>query len=240
MAKSISAIQKEALREGFLDQFSRNRSNYLEAGDAPITEYLIAEAASNFILQAVENLNRLGKTDTGELEKSLSRGEIIKIGQSSYEVSLGYPSDSKAAKYYDYVDKGVQGWQSATKAPNSPYKYGKPKPRKKTLGDVATSSPMVEALKGWAKRQNLAFQAEDQKQGLNARQRKRKGVAKSVQEIGLDRFAYFAARKIKREGLETTRYFSGAVEDFFGKEFAQAVAKTIAADIRIYIRQVQR
>jgi hypothetical protein len=48
------------------------------------------------------------------------------------------------------------------------------------------------------------------------------------------------ARKIKREGLETTRYFSGAVEDFFGKEFAQAVAKTIAADIRIYIRQVQR
>jgi hypothetical protein len=230
MAKSISAIQKEALSEGFLEQFSRNRSNYLEKGDAPITEYLIAEAASNFILQAVENLNRLGKTDTGELATSLSQGEIIKIGQSSYEVALGYPSDSPAAKYYDFVDKGVKGVVNKTKAPNSPYSFRK----------LSTPPVMLNALKGWAKRQGLSFANEDQTRGLNARQRKRQGVAKSVQEQGLDRFTRNVARKIKREGLETTRYFSGAVEDFFGKEFAQAVAKTIAADIRIYIRQVQR
>ena len=230
MAKSINQIQKEAISEGFLSRYDKNRQDFLTEGNAPSTEYLIAQAASNFILKAIENLKKTGRTDTGALETDLSAGEIIKVGNFSYEVSLGYPSNSPTAKYYTFVDKGVKGVVNKSKAPNSPYSFRK----------LSVPPVMLNAIYGWAKRQGLSARADDQRRNLSALQVKRAGIRQATQKDPLFDVAYNIARAIKRSGLETTDYFSGAVEDFFGKEFVQAAAKTIAADIRVYIRQVQR
>jgi hypothetical protein len=45
------------------------------------------------------------------------------------------------------------------------------------------------------------------------------------------------ALKIKREGLPYTGYFDIPVAEYFGDQFAQAVAKAAGVDIRIAIRK---
>lgn len=230
MARSINQVQKDALQEGFLDQLGAGRGDFLRNGEAPVTERLIAEAAGEFILRAVEILNKLGKTDTGELSTSLMAGDIVRYPAGGFEISIGYPADSKAADYYMFVDKGVKGVKSSAKAPTSPYSY-------RTLG---VSPKMVNALEGWVKRQGLSARTEDQRRDLSRLQAKRLGVAASLQSSPERTLAYVIARSIKRTGLPTTNYFSGTINEYFGRQFVEAVSKAIGQDIRLYIRQAQQ
>lgn len=230
MARSINQVQKDALQEGFLDQLGAGRGDYLGRGDAPITERLIAEAAGEFILRAVEILNKLGKTDTGELSTALMAGDIVRYPAGGFEISIGYPADSKAAEYYTFVDKGVKGIKSSAKAPNSPYQY-------RTLG---VSPKMVNALEGWVKRQGLSARTEDQKRDLSRLQIKRLGVRDAAQNTPERTLAFIIARNIKRTGIPTTNYFSGTINEYFGRQFVEAVSKAIGQDIRLYIRQSQQ
>jgi hypothetical protein len=240
MAKSLKQIQAEALNEGNLDVFANNRKDYLSDGETPITALLLGQVAGEFVLKVIENINRLGLTDRGSLTDDLSQGDIEKLGNGGYSVEIGYAPDTAAAKYADYVDKGVKGWQSATKAPNSPYQYRKPqpRPRKRNIGGQPYKpGPMVQAIRGWVERQGLSARFEDQRSGLSTLQGKRGELA--GQQDAATTLAFLIARNIKRTGLPTTRYFSGEIDNYFGKAFAQAVAKAIGQDVRIYIRQSQ-
>jgi hypothetical protein len=238
MARSIEQIQREALNEGNLDVFANNRKDYLSDGETPITALLLAQTAGEFVLKVIENINRLGLTDQGSLTDDLSEGDIEILGGGVYSVEIGYAPDTDAAKYADFVDKGVKGWESSTKAPNSPYQYKKPQARsgKRNIGGQPYKpGPMVQAIRGWVERQGLSARSEDQQSGLSALQVKRGGIPRDPKTT----LAFLIARNIKRTGLPTTRYFSGEIDNYFGKAFAQAVAKAIGQDIRIYIRQSQ-
>jgi len=225
MAKSLKQIQAEALNEGNLDVFANNRKDYLSDGETPITALLLGQVAGEFVLKVIENINRLGLTDRGSLTDDLSQGDIEKLGNGGYSVEIGYAPDTAAAKYADFVDKGVKGVKSSAKAPNSPYSYRK----------LSVPPVMLNAIRGWADRQGLSARAEDQTRDLSALQVKRGGIPRDPKTT----LAYLIARNIKRTGLPTTRYFSGEIDNYFGKAFAQAVAKAIGQDIRIYIRQSQ-
>jgi hypothetical protein len=225
MAKSISQIQAEAQNEGFLDRFASNRQDYLADGEAPVTALLLGQVAGEFVLKVIENINRLGLTDRGGLTDDLSQGDIEKMANGGYSVEIGYAPDTDAAKYADFVDKGVKGVKSSAKAPNSPYSYRK----------LSVPPVMLNAIRGWADRQGLSARAEDQTRDLSALQLKRGGIPRDPTTT----LAYLIARNIKRTGLPTTRYFSGEIDNYFGKAFAQAVAKAIGQDVRIYIRQSQ-
>ena len=65
-------------------------------------------AAANFIQKVKSNIEVLGISDTGALSDDISQGDLIKQ-PNGYSISLGYPVNSKAAKYYDFINKGVQG-----------------------------------------------------------------------------------------------------------------------------------
>jgi hypothetical protein len=225
MAKSLKQIQTEALNEGKLDVFANNRTDYLSDGETPITALLLGQTAGEFVLKVIENINRLGLTDQGSLTDDLSQGDIEILGNGGYSVEIGYAPETAAAKYADFVDKGVKGVKSQAKAPNSPYSYRK----------LSVPPVMLNAIRGWVDRQGLSARAEDQTRDLSALQVKRGGIPRDPKTT----LAYLIARNIKRTGLPTTRYFSGEIDNYFGKAFAQAVAKAIGQDIRIYIRQSQ-
>jgi hypothetical protein len=227
MAKSLKQIQAEALNEGKLDVFANNRKDYLSDGETPITALLLGQTAGEFVLKVIENINRLGLTDRGGLTDDLSQGDIEKMANGGYSVEIGYGPETAAAKYADFVDKGVKGVKSQAKAPNSPYSYRK----------LSVPPVMLNALKGWVQRQGLSARSEDQRSGLSAVQRKRAGITSQTDPTTT--LAFLIARNIKRTGLPTTRYFSGEIDNYFGKAFAQAVAKAIGQDVRIYIRQSQ-
>ena len=223
MAKSVKQLQDEVL--GFLESKGQSKEQFQEVTDLPAIKQLLVLSAANFIIQVQENLNKAGKVDTGTLSTDITAGEIIETG-SGYEISVGYPSDSKAAKYYDFVNKGVKGLVSGEPS-SSPYAF-----RKATAG-----GPMVEALARWYRRNASAGRKEDQKKNLSAVQRKRKKLSKMVSaDKKLKSLAYATAVSIKRKGLKKTGFFDNAVKTSFGKEFVQAVAKIAGREIAINIR----
>lgn len=223
MAKSVSQLQQEFVNnEKLLQDLSKLEE--VGIGNLPVTEKIIIEYAINFIKKVQENLKQLSKIDTGGLEKGVSKGELIN-NAGAYSIEIGYPADSKSAKYYDFVNKGVQGFTS--KSPNSPYKFRNANP--------SINGPMVIALQKWMKRQGLVSRKETKSTTISSLQRKRK----TVSEMDSSRQgAWLLARKIKGRGLPKTGFFDNAIDEYFGEGFAEVMAKSVGADIRVGVKQV--
>jgi hypothetical protein len=224
MAKSESQAQAELLTEGWIDRQAVEKVDRTGGSGTPTIEELLARYANEFVEAVKKNINDSGKVSTGSLSDGLDSGEI-ENNNGKYTLEIGYEQNGPAAKYWDYVNKGVKGLVSGEPA-NSPYYFKK-----------LTAPPvMVNAIKSWARQNGITPTAnESQKTNLSALQQKRKRIAE-VQDP-LDSFAYFTARKIKREGLAYTGYFDKPVAEYFGDNFAEAVAKAAAFDIRIAIRK---
>ena len=222
MAKSQKQVQAELLTEGWIDRQSKDPVNRNQT--EPVTvEELLARYAGEFIIAVKENLDKRGKVSTGALSDGVDSGEVISEG-GKYTLEIGYDRNSPAAKYWDFVNKGVQGIVSREPS-TSPYKFRK----------LSAPPVMVEAIKGWMRTNQISARNEDQVQDLSALQQKRKRL--SDVEDPLNSFAYLTALKIKREGLPYTGYFDEPVAEYFGDQFAQAVAKAAGVDIRIAIRK---
>jgi hypothetical protein len=234
MAKSINQIQNEiAANEALIEQLSKleariERENptdkFQEQGYAnlPITEKTIIEYATEFIKKVRENLDALNKIDTGGLDRDIQQGELINKS-GVYTIEIGYPKTSKAAGYYDYVNKGVKGKDS--ELPNSPYKFQTRTP--------SLNGPMVLAIQKWMKRNGIL--GRKQKYSITGLEKKRKAIS----ELDSSRQgAWLIARKIKRQGLAKTGFFDNAIDQYFGDSFAAAMAKSVGSDIRVGVKQV--
>jgi hypothetical protein len=223
MAKSIRQIQDEIINDGFLDSLAKDGQNYQELKQYPVLKKMILLASDNFIITALEELERQGKVNTGGLADGLSSTDVIEKTEG-YEVELGYDPSDPSAKYYDFVNKGVGGVKSGG---SSKYRFKSLYPSKK----------MVSAIEMWMRQRGLQGRADDQRYNLTANQRKNKGLAQKP-ENKLRSFAYATAKKIKREGIPYSGFFDKAIEAQFGDEFSNAVASTVAADLRVYIRKL--
>ena len=217
MAKSIKQLQAELLNEGLLNRLGAQKE---DLSRLPLIEQLMIQAAANFIIKVKENIETLGISDTGALSDDISQGELTKQG-GTYSISLGYPRGSKAAQYYDFVNKGVKGVKSG--APNSPYAF-------KNLG---VSRNFQENIFSWVKRNNVKGDV-----AITRRQAKRQSLSKMVDQAKNQKsLAYAIAVGIKKKGLRKTGYFDNAVNTIFGDDFATAVGKILGQDLRIIIRQ---
>lgn len=223
MAKSISQLQNEAL--SFLETKGQGREGFDDVTKLPAITQLLVLSAANFIIKVQENLKNSGKIDTGLLSSSIESGDVIESG-GKVEISVGYPANSKAAKYYDFVNKGVKGLRSGEPS-DSPYSF-----RKETAGGA-----MVEALARWYRRNGASNRNETQKKNLSSVQRKRKKLSKMINaDQKVKSLAYATAISIKRKGLKKTGFFDNAVKTSFGQEFVQAIAKIAGKEIAVNIR----
>jgi hypothetical protein len=179
--------------------------------------------AGEFIIAVQENLDRLGKVSTGGLTDGVSAGDLVQSG-STYTLEIGYDKNDPAANYWDFVNKGVRGIRSGQPA-SSPYQFRK----------LSAPPVMVEAIKGWLRVNGIAARNEDQREDLSRLQQKRRNIAAEQDPQG--DFAYAIALAIKRRGLPYTGYFDQAVNAYFGKTFAQAVAKAASFDVRVAVRK---
>lgn len=223
MAKSIKQIQNEIINDGFLDSLAKDGQNYQQLKEYPVLKKMIMLASDNFIITALEELERQGKVNTGGLSDGLSSTDVIE-NADGYEVEMGYDPSDPSAKYYDFVNKGVKGVKGGG---SSKYKF-------KTL---YPSKKMVSAIEMWMRQRGLQGRNDDMRYNLTANQRKNKSLAKTPKDK-LRSFAYATAKKIKREGTPYSGFFDKAVEAQFGDEFASAVAGAVSADLRVYIRKL--
>jgi hypothetical protein len=223
MAKSLKQVQDELLTSGYLDTLA---DDPVDPGSAPTNTAvsdLIIKLAGEFIIAVQENLDRLGKVSTGGLTDGVSSGDLIQSG-STYTLEIGYDKNDPSAKYWDFVNKGVRGIRSGQPA-SSPYQFRK----------LSAPPVMVEAIKGWLRVNGIAARNEDQREDLPRLQQKRRNITTEQDPQG--DFAYAIALAIKRRGLPYTGYFDQAVNAYFGKTFAQAVAKAASFDVRVAVRK---
>lgn len=218
---------KQILDDVFAGLETRNKQLYEEVTGLPAAEQLILLSAANFILNVQDNLTKANKIDTGDLFNDIAQGDLIKTA-TGYQITLGYPKGSKAAKYYDFVNKGVQGFKEQTKAPNSPYKYKSEYPK--------WGGEFHKAILGWYRRHASLGRKETQKENLSGLQKKRKKLTKMVDaEKSKKSLAYATAISIKRKGLKTTGFFDKAIQQSFGKEFTNQLGKAIGRDIQLLV-----
>jgi hypothetical protein len=219
---SISREQAAALTEPILRDAESNKNQYTtDATSLPAMERLLLSFGERFIKEVQDNLDRLGKADTGALGKSIEQGDIIQTG-TKYELTIGYPRNSDAAEYYDYQNKGVKGLVSGQPS-DSPYQFRTKKIHPK----------MARAILGWLQRGNASQRNEDQRTGLSALQTKRTSFKDLSPTIGL---AYIVALRIKNKGIDKSSYFDDAIRSVFGSEFARSVSIVIGKDMSLYIR----
>jgi len=139
--------------------------------------------------QSKSNLSKRGKKDTSELYNSI--GYELKVSKNSFQLSF------KMTDYGTFVDKGVKGKTSSSKAPNSPYKFGSGTGRKGGLTD---------GINGWVQRKRIQF--------------KQKGTG---QFLSYKSTAFLITRSIYNKGIETTNFFTKPFQNEFNKLPKQVV-----------------
>ena len=224
MAKSIDKIQLEALSDGTVDRYGNDRTNYLASGDAPVLEQFMVKTVGEFLIKVQENIITLNKVDTGRLSESVSGGELQNDGAGSYSILAGYLDDS-AAPYASFVNQGVRGFKSGEPS-DSPFFF--------KSAWASRNGPMTAAIQKWMRRQGILARREDQRSNLSGLQSKRKALSQIEANKSL---AQLIASRIKQRGLPKTDFFSSAVREYFGEEFAAGVGRAFLQDVRVYIRQ---
>lgn len=215
--------QDVVINDGTIDALGKSKKDYASLNELPFTEKTILKYVSRFILKAIATLKKKKLIDTGELSSSIIQGDLIN-DSGKYSIQIGYPEDSAGAKYYDYVNKGVTGYQSKT--PISEYKF-KDK-------DPSTNGPMVKAIQKWVERKGLQARTETKRTSTKPLQQKRLSLSKITPSRQV---AWLIARSIKRKGIERSGFIDDSIASAFGKEFLDSMGKAVGGDVRVYIRQ---
>ncbi len=228
MAKSPKELQDQLVNDGLLNKLGNDRTDYADLNELPSTKQIIILSAASFIEKVKENLQKMGKVSSGNLEDGITSGDLIE-DKGGYEIDLGYQESDSAAKYYDFVNKGVKGYSSGN--PASPYSFK----------SLKVSKNMVKSILLWYRKRGNAARREDQKKKLSSTQRKNKSLKKQVDAAkSLQSLAYATAVSIKKKGIKKTGFFDNAVQFSFGKGFIDAVSKTVGQDIKVYLRQINK
>lgn len=133
--------------------------------------------------QSKSNLSKKDKKDTSNLYDSI--GYEVKVSKNSFQLSFTMED------YGKFIDKGVKGKTSSSKAPNSPFKFGSKTGKKGGLTD---------GIFGWVTRKRLQF--------------KQRGTGKF---LSYKSTAFLITRSIYNKGIETTNFFTKPFENEFKK-----------------------
>lgn len=149
------------------------------------------------IKEAKDNLNRSKHNNSGSLANSI-KGEIVT--EDNYTI-VGF----KMNDYGTFVDLGVKGKTSSTKAPNSPYKFGSGTGRKGGL---------TKGINQWVRQKG--FQFRDRKSG---------------RFLSYDSTAYLITRSIFNKGIKPSLFFTKPFEAGYRKYIDTDLIKAFSQDI---------
>ena len=210
----MNKAQAEILANGFLASLGGNYDKVKEE-DLPVIEALLFAVGVDFNKQVVDNLTKAKAISSGDL-LDINLPQVYQKG-NGFVLEVGYPINSKQQKYYDYVNKGVKGTKNTKSNTGTPYAF---KSSKKSIP--------VSAVKGWL--------ANSQSKISSVKKYTKFGVETKALN-GVKGIEWAIAKGIHKNGLRATRYFDKAVKVIFNKDFQEAMATALKADITIQIRK---
>ncbi len=150
------------------------------------------------VKQSRTNLTKKKKKDTGDLYKSLAYDLKVSKNENSFSLTFSM------ADYGKFIDKGVKGVASSSKAPNSPYKFGTGSGKK---GGLTTD------VDKWVTRKRIQFKDRQSGRFMSYKQT-----------------AFLIRRSIWFKGLETTNFFTKPFEDAF-KRLPDAIVEAFGLEV---------
>ena len=149
------------------------------------TKEYLNSFAKYVIQQSRSNLTRTGKNNQKNLYNSLNKE--IEVGANSFRLAF------LMEDYAEFVDKGVRGKTSSTKAPNSPFKFGSGTGRKGGL---------TEGIDKWVRQKRIQF-------------REREGIGVKGQLLSYSQTSYLIRRAIWNKGIKPSLFFTKPFEKAF-------------------------
>lgn len=209
---SISKAQALALGDGFLNTLGQQR---MKEGELPVVEALLRDFGNEFIAKAQANLKANKSVSGGDINDIRMR--FSKFG-TTYSISLGYPKNEPASKYFDFINKGVKGTKNEKADSKTPYKFN---PSKKGI-PIAVAQRLIDY---------------GNKKTASVKKYNKLGVElKAITDT--KSLAFLIARGIHRRGIRSTHYFDNAATETFGKNFYDVMQVALGKDIQIKIRQL--
>jgi len=219
---SINKEQAKFLLNGYLQSLGSQYNTDPEIGKA--IQYLLFQYALEFNKAAKANLQKAKAIASGQLADIAT--PIVTQDADGYTIEFGYPINSKSAKYYDFVNKGVQGVNNK-KANAGVYKFKNKYPNRK----------MAASIFAWLN--TARKQVANVPQATTPLEKKRKGLKKMLTDAdNKRRLAYAISSKIKRDGLRATYYIDKALKTVFNKDFRDAIGEALDTEITIQIRAI--
>ncbi|AWH84925.1 hypothetical protein HYN59_07200 [Flavobacterium album] len=167
---------------------------------------LLEELGKTVQKNAKERLAALGRSDTGQLANSIKYE--VRSGKDNYKLTIS------TLEYGAYIDQGVRGKSSSSRAPQSPFRFGSGKGKK---GGLTT------AIETWVKRKKIQF--------------KDKGTGKFLSS---KQTAFLITRSVYNKGIKTSGFLTKPFEDEFfrlPKKLATAYLPEILEEIRKALKQ---
>lgn len=144
------------------------------------TQIALSKFAREVVKQSKRNLTNRDKKDTKKLYNSL--GYDLNVSKNSF--SLAFLMED----YGSFVDQGVRGKKSSSKAPKSPYRFGSGRGKKGGLTD---------AINKWTRRKGLQFRE------------------KNGRFLSYDSTAFLITRSIYNKGIKPSLFFTKPFERAF-------------------------
>jgi hypothetical protein len=210
---SISQAQAKAIADGFLATLGQQKTT---TPDMPVIEAMLLKYGAEFQQQAIDNLNKNNSIASGNIENNLAF-EVTQFGKT-YTLTMGYPKNTPASKYWDFVNQGVKGTKNIKADGKTPYAF---KSNKKAIP--------ISVVEGFLKY--------SKKKAVQIKKYTKLGVELKAAE-GTKSLKYAIARKIHRDGLTSTRYFDNARDSVFGNEFQKVMNAALGFDVEIKITQI--
>lgn len=185
--------------------------------ELPVVEEIMKMFGGAFIVEAQSNLRK---------NKSIASGAIndIRIQQTkfgnTYVLSLGYPENKPASKYFEYVNKGVKGTKNEKADSKTPFKFN---PSKKSIP--------ISVVEGWLGYNKL--------KAVSVKPYRKLGVESKALDSKKS-LAYLVARSIHRKGLRSTHYFDDALTSTFDSNFTTVILAALGEDINIKIQATNK
>ena len=217
--------QAEILANGFLASLGGNYDKVSDT-DLPVIEAMLVAVGFDFNREIKKNLTKAKAISSGDL-MDISFPQVYQKG-NGFVLEVGYPINSKQAKYYDYVNKGVKGVG------------GTGAKMRRTTGDYSFKSikagrALPAAIYGWL---NKARKSAPTYTPVSKLESKRVKLKKMLTDAdNKKRLAFAISTNIKKNGLRATRYFDDALKVIFNKDFQEAMATALKADVTIQIRK---
>jgi len=156
------------------------------------------------IKESKDNLKRTGHNNTSALANSI-KGEIV--SEDGFTI-VGFTM----ANYGAFVDKGVKGKTSSTKAPNSTFKFG---------SGTGKKGGLTEGIKKWVRQKGFQFRSKEE--GSKGR------------FLSYDSTAYLITRSIFNKGIKPSLFFTKPFEAGYKKYIDVDLLKAFGQDVETMV-----